>query len=293
MKKLVGLSFCFIIVITICGCGVSKKTLEDAEKRIEALRVKGVPDSSLSKAKVFLYQAKDAKQRGNRGLAHKAASEMRILIAQGEEQYEKDMERLKPWIQNQRTIINKEIESITGFNRKHADSLIAIIDSFINIRWLLQAEAKTKEFLEYLPQLKSDEEKGKELRIEVVGTWECVTKSKHREDPTVNAVEKKIFHFYNDGKAKLVENKKGKSTPYFKEDWEFDSFGTFDLKGDTIMLLINRFKAVRQNFWDLKEEDGRKKWVMNKQPSYDSTITDGSQDRFIIYNDLTRDFKKK
>ena len=56
MKKFIILSFCFIVFLVIAGCGVSKRALNDAEKRIEALKSKGVPDSSLSRAKVFLYQ---------------------------------------------------------------------------------------------------------------------------------------------------------------------------------------------------------------------------------------------
>jgi hypothetical protein len=39
-------------------------------------------------------------------------------------------------------------------------------------------------------------------------------------------------------------------------------------------------------------ENGKKLWKNEPQPTYDSTITDGSQDRFIAYNDLLEDFKQ-
>ncbi|GAI48557.1 unnamed protein product, partial [marine sediment metagenome] len=128
------------------------------------------------------------------------------------------------------------------------------------------------------------------LRPRIPGTWTCTQVTKHSEDRTVHAVEKKIFNFRKDGSIKLVEKKNGKSTPFFKEDWEFVSLGTYDIKGDTILLLINRFKAAKQNFQDFREKDGRKKWIKTSHPTYDSAITDGTQDRFITFHDLKTDF---
>ena len=116
------------------------RMVEDAEKRVNALSEKGVPDSSLSRAKVFLYQAKDAKQRGNVGLAKMSADSMRILIAQAEAQYEDNMNRLKPWIQQQKQHIQQATAHLTGLHKRHADSLMGVIDSFIAMNWLLQAD---------------------------------------------------------------------------------------------------------------------------------------------------------
>lgn len=291
MRKFITFSFCFIVFIMVIGCGVSKRAIEKAEKRIAALSAKGVPDSSLSRAKVFLYQARDAKERGNAGLAKMSGDSMRILIAQAESMYEDNMNRIKPWLDSQKQLIARETAHLTGFHKKHADSSMAVIDSFIQINWLLQAEAHTKEFVKYLPKLKSDEERAAELRPRIPGTWTCTQVTKHSEDRTVHAVEKKIFTFGKGGDVRLVEKKSGKSTPYFKEDWQFVSKGKYDVKGDTILLLINRFSAVRQNFQDLKKDDkGRKKWVKTSHPTYDSSITDGSQDRFITFHDLKTDF---
>ena len=292
MKKFIILSFCCIAVFIIVGCSVSKRALNDAEKRIEALRSKGVPDSSLSRAKVFFYQARDAKMRGNRGLARKSADSMRILIAQAESQYKDDMNRLKPWISSKKSFIADETTNLTGLHKKHLDSLMGIVDSFITINWLLQAEAHIKELINYLPKLKSDEERAAELRPRIPGVWKCSQVTKHAEDKSVHAVEKKIFTFTSDGKVKLVENKKGKSTPYFKEDWEFISHGKWDVKGDTILLLVERFKSAKQDFWDKKDKDGRTQWVKTSHPRYDSLIADGSQNRFITFHDLINDFSR-
>lgn len=293
MKKFIILSFCFIVFLAFVGCSVSKRALNDAEKRIESLKSKGVPDSSLSRAKVFLYQAKDAKMRGNRGLARLSADSMRILIAQAESQYKDDMNRLKPWIASKKNFIASETANLTGLHKKHLDSLMGVVDSFITINWLIQAEAHIKGVINYLPKLKSDEERAAELRTRILGSWTCSQVTKHAQDKSVHAVEKKVFTFNGDGSGSLVERKNGKSTPYFKEDWEFISNGKWDIKGDTIILSVDRFKAVKQDFWDKKEVKGRDQWVKTSHPRYDSTITDGSQDRFIVFEDLKKDFDRR
>jgi hypothetical protein len=73
-----------------------------------------------------------------------------------------------------------------------------------------------------------------------------------------------------------VESKEGQSGTYLKEDWEFQSSGTYDFKGDTIMLSITRFASVRQDFERIHMKDGNAVWVKEPQPRYDSTITNGN-----------------
>jgi hypothetical protein len=58
------------------------------------------------------------------------------------------------------------------------------------------------------------------------------------------------------------------------------------------MLLINRFAAVKQMFKRLHNVDGKKVWKNENGPVYDSTITDGSQDRYFTFEDLKEDFRK-
>lgn len=293
MKKFVFFGVCLVAMATMIGCSVSKARLDNAESRIEALRAKGVPDSSLSRAVVFLYQARDAKQRGNAGLAKMSGDSMGILIAQAEAQYSDDMKRLRPFLESSKAAIAKEKTALSGLQLKEVDSLVAVIDSFARINWLLQAEAVTRDLLGRMNRLKFDEGRVKELRPRLTGTWVCTQRTKNKVVPEVNAIETKTFTFGSNGKTNLTEKKKGQSTAFFKEDWEFVSSGEYDLKGDTICLFINRFKAVRQHFWDLKEKDGRQQWVRTVHPSYDSTITDGSQDRYITFQDLKEDFSKR
>jgi hypothetical protein len=281
--------------VLFAGCGVSKRSLEDAERRINVLKEKGVPDSSLSSAVVQLYQARDAKQRGNRGVAKKAADSMLVLIAQAEDQYEEDMKRLKPYVDSLKIVFRKTGAELSGLQRKHLDSLVSIVDSFYTMNWLLQAEAHANQIVDYLPTLKLDEEVANEKWPKVRGTWVCKTRSKHSSDKTVNAVEHKIFTFNGDSSALFVEKKSGKSTPYFKEDWEFRSWGKWGMHGDTIHVFVDRFAAVKQNFeeYHKPKEGGKPYWKKINHPSYDSTITDGSQNRYITLNDLKQDFVKR
>ncbi len=292
MKKSFILLVCGVAFVFLAGCSVSQRTINNAEKRVESLLSKGVPDSSLSRAKVFLYQARDAKSRDDIGIARKAADSMNILIAQAEAQYKDDMNRLKPWVESKKRYIYDETAGLTGLHKRHLDSTMAVIDSFVNINWLLQAEANTQKLLNYVPKLKLDEQLAADLRPKIPGVWTCSQETKHSTDKSVHAVEKKIFQFNSDGTGSLIEKKSGKSSPIFKEDWEFYSTGKYDIKGDTIALFVDRFKVVRQDIWEKKEKDGREEWVKRSDPTYDSAITDHSQDRFITYGDLTQDFVK-
>ncbi len=86
--------------------------------------------------------------------------------------------------------------------------------------------------------------------------------------------------------------KKGKSGPKLKEDWKFESYGTWEMKGDTIHILTDRFVCPRQNLWELKVVDEKEQWVLNEQPTFDDSVTDGSQDRHISYSNLIEDFRK-
>jgi hypothetical protein len=287
-----ALSLCLVIVIG--SCSVSQKTLNDAQKRIDALKLKGVPDSSLSTAIVYLAQAKDANQRGNKGLAHLSADSMRILIAQAEGAYSDNLIKKKPEVDELVLQLTKAKSQLSGLQVKKLDSALKVIDSFNQKNWIYQVENNAKMAVnELLPVLKFNEDRARELRPRLPGDWVCINKTKSEEIKEVNAVEKKIFSYMSDGKCKLVETKNGQSGQALKEDWEFNSFGTWDILGDTIFMFINRFVSVRQNFTTMSMKDGKKVWTLKKEPTYDSAITDGSQDRWIPFTDLQRDFEKK
>jgi len=156
----------------------------------------------------------------------------------------------------------------------------------------LQAHNKAQELVAMLPSIKEVEAKAARIRELIEGEWVFTEKAKSIENPSVDAVTTKIFRFDSDGKVHLEEKKIGQSSPYLKEDWLFESWGTYDCKGDTVMISINRFAAVRNMFKRLHKVDGKEIWRDEPAPTYDSAITDGSQDRYVIYDDFILDFKK-
>ena len=179
----------------LTSCGPSDRMLEEARGRIDALKSKGVPDSALSRARVFLYQAEDAKKRGNTGVARRAADSMQILLARAEDLYNEHIATLRPVVDSLEQVLIKERKDFSGMQAKKIDSMLAIVDSFSNMEWLLQAQNKARETIAMLPDLEFDEERAQELRPRIPGTWVCtnrITSDVHRQ---VNAVEKKIFSF--------------------------------------------------------------------------------------------------
>ncbi|MDO5576416.1 MAG: hypothetical protein Q4F84_05000 [Fibrobacter sp.] len=280
-----------IISLVACG-GVSDKFLEQAETRIDNLKSMGVPDSALSSVKVNLYQAKDSKQRGHTNVTKKAGSALKKELAALEADYKVIVAQKQSSLDSLRSIINQARSELSPIAVKKIDSVMVKVDSLANLKWYLEACNVAKGIADRVPDFKKDMSRADELRGKVPGKWICTNLTKSTENKAINAVEKKIFTFNRDGSVLLIENKKGQSGPYLKEDWEFVSKGTYDIFGDTIYLFISRFASVRQNFHKIYVENGKKVWKNEPQPTYDSAITDGSQDRSITYDVLMDDFVK-
>ncbi|MBN2189073.1 MAG: hypothetical protein JW699_06435 [Chitinispirillaceae bacterium] len=287
----------FILCI-IASCGVSDKMLEDADRRLAALKAKGLPDSVLAQPQVHLYQARDAKKRSQysdaMGEARAAAKLLKKELVKAESYYQQKVSKLKPKVDSLIAVIKKNRDSFTGLTLKRYDSLSAIVDSFSKRDWLLQAYSKGQELAAVIPQFNADMARARELRGIVPGEWVCTQRDSSLENKDIKSVTRKVFTFGKDGKAKFVESKKGQSGLYLKEDWEFDSYGTWDLAGDTVHLFVDRFAAVRQMFERMYILEGGKKkeWRKEPKPTYDSAITDGSQNRYISFTDLKEDFEQ-
>jgi hypothetical protein len=297
-KAALSIGLALSLIIFFGGCSVSQKTLQDAQKRIDALKAKGVPDSSLSTALVYFFQAKDSKERGNNGLSRLSADSMDILIAQAEATYQDMVTKKKPEMDDLILQLTRAKAQLSGLQVKKLDSALKVIDSFNQKSWIYQVEANAKAAVnELLPVLKFNEERAKELRPRIPGEWVCTQTTKSTEDKDVHAVEKKIFTFFGDGKCKLVETKSGQVSPVLKVDYEFDSYGKYDLLGDTVFMFINKFARVRQSMDTINPEiykaKKKKVWGKRKEAAYDSTITDGSQDRWIPFTEMKQDFDKK
>lgn len=278
-----------------CGGSVKESVLNDAQKRIELLKSKGVPLDKLTEARVFLNEARTNLEKKNNAPAKKAADSALVYLAKAEAFYDNEVKGLGPKIDAAKSAGIKAKEELSGYQVRKIDSIVGVVDSLRKMDWLLQANNVAQDLVKLVPFLKEDENKTRKIMTKIPGEWTFTEKDKSQEFPIVNAVTTKIFRF-GDAKNRsvhLIEKKFGYSGGYLHEDWEFQSWGKYDFKGDTIMLEINRFKIVRQMFKRLHKIDGKDVWKEEPQPTYDSTITDGSQDRSITYEDLTVDFKKR
>lgn len=274
-------------LLSVLSC--SKKG-EPIESRIAALTAKGVPDSVLSNVKVYLYNTTSLKKTGQYGKARAYGDSLKIGIKAAETWYETTMQTSKPYIETLRATLTTKIETLSGLPRKDADSLLSVIDSFSTINWLIQAKNKLDKLDTIMPILLQNEATAKTVLTKLTGTWRDVHVIRAEED-NFKATQRRTYKFAKDGAYEGSEAMVGQTTPYMKEDWKFLSWGTFDLMGDTIYLNITREKCTRQVFTQLNVKEN--KWTRNVKPTYDSTITDGSKNRFITFNDLKLEFKKK
>jgi hypothetical protein len=280
----------------IIGCaGVKEQEFDDAQARIDLLRSKGVPDNKLSFARIHLYSAREHQGKNNGSLARRSMDTSFIHLAEAEKYYNEQVATLGPTISAALTTARNAKAELSGFQVKKIDSIAGIADSFKKIDWLLQSNNVAQELVALLPALRADEQKSNSIRRRVPGEWVFEDRAKSVEHKEVNALTRKVFQFGPPPRntVYLVESKKGQSGPFLREDWEFRSWGTYDFKGDTIMLMINRFQALRQMFTRIHMVDGQPVWRDEPGPTYDSAITDGSQDRSITWEDLTVDFKKR
>jgi hypothetical protein len=282
-------------LIVGCGGGVNEKAFDEAQKRIDALKSKGVPLNRVSEARVFLGQARDDREKKNNAAAKRGLDSALIYIAKAEDFYKQEVANLGPKIDAAKAEAIKTKAELTSYQIRKIDSIVGVVDSLKRMDWLLQADSVAQSLVKLLPFLKEDENKTRKIMNRIPGEWVFTEKAKSVEFPIVNALTTKSFKF-GDLKSRnvfLLEKKFGYSGGYLHEDWEFQSWGTYGFKGDTIMLEINRFKIAKQMFKRLHKVDGKDVWKEEPQPTYDSVITDGSQNRTITYEDLTVDFKKR
>ena len=277
------------VCVVYVGCG-KKQSLEDADARIKALVEKGVPDSLLSEAKVFLFQANAAKASANTGVLRKTRDSLFIYLEQAEAWYEASMQQFKPQVDKLLAAVKERKAKLTGQQLMAADSMMAIIDSFVAQNWLLQAKEKLSLLDTMMIQLVKDEEMAAKFKKRLIGTW---VGEQVPESSKYKAVDRRKYRFNSDGTLYVLESMKGQTEEFLKDDWLLESWGKWDVKGDTALLFIEKESCKRQTFWHKKEVKGRLQWVKEDKPTYDTTITDGSKDRFMTWEFMKQFLAKK
>jgi hypothetical protein len=293
MKLLRFSMLCGLTVILsgglILNCG---KKGPSYDERIQTLTEKGTPDSILADVKVYLYQYNSAKKFSQAGNIRRYKDSLKIGLAAAEGWFEEQMQKSAPIIAEQKKKLEEQKAQLSGLPLKDADSMMAVADSLMEINWLLAARTKYDKIAEVMPILLKNEETAKELRPKLIGTWKDVHTLVPPEDSGLRfrAVDKRVFKFSKDGSFWSSEERKGQTTEFLKEDWKFISWGKFDLVGDTIYQFIEREECVKQIY--TQKNVKLNKWESKANPTYDSTITNGRKDRFIVYSDLKLEFKK-
>ncbi len=288
-KALSAVSLSALLAFNLqCG-GMNKKKLTDVENRIKALTAKGVPDSIIVDTKLYIANYTTAKKLYKSNDAAKYADSIIIGIEKAEKWYSDFIAANKANVLNSITSFNTEKTKLTGMQLIVADSIGAIIDSLVKGDLIVDAQVKVNDALAMLPAIMKDQQKASKIKPLLTGSWRDVHKVVDPET-SQNYTETTVYTFKSDGAFQGSESRKGQSTPFMKEDWEFLSTGTFDLKGDTICLFVTREKCTRQIFTHLDSKT--KKWIEKPGLPYDSTITNHGKDKYIPYEYFKENFKK-
>ncbi len=272
--------------LLIAGCGVSEEKLNEAEGRLKTLSAKGVPDSVLTDAKMQLVNARSALRTGNANLATRSADSMLSVIASVEAWYDEQMEKLAPDVKKLKATLEERKGGLSGEQLAVAESLLTVIDSLVAKDWLLQARTMLTGLDTTFSVLEQDEERMEKVVSALPGFW---VEQAASAEKGLSAVRTKKFTFKKDGTVELTETMKGKSRPDLKEDWAFQSWGTWRAKGDTVLIHVQREKCLRKTFQNLV--DGA--WKKHSEPAYDSTFTDDHKDVFITYTYIKENMKKR
>jgi hypothetical protein len=279
-------SLAVVTLVTSCG---KKKSLNDAESRIKALQEKGIADSLIDDAKVYLYQANAAKSMGQNSRKKKYTDSLFIFLEKAEASLSSDAEKFRPLVESLRKTIDERKKLLTGLQLADAEKLDAVLDSFAEKGWLVQARDMAVDLDTIMTLLIKDEEHMTEIRPKVIGRWV----SQREPEGKYKAMETRNFNFKKDGSLETDEKMKGQTSEFTKEDWQFLSWGDYELKGDTIFMHVKREKCTKQLFHNYKQVKGKLIWEPFEAPTYDSTITNGSKDRYVTFEYIKEFFKKK
>ena len=291
-KRLVLIVSGILLSGLLAGCGVSDKQIEKMDNQLKSLGDRGVPDSMLSSIKVHTYQAREQKRLGMNREANSAADSATALLGLAETMLQKKSAEIKPIVTAILDSLTAASPTLTGLMQHQLDSAKAVVDSFVKLDRVYQAEGCAQQAMVLLASLRRCEATAADMQTKIPGVWVCTNKLTSETYAEVKGLEKKTFDFKKDGAVTLTETSSGQSAKDLKMDYEFISIGTYTLLGDTVIMNINRFRRVKEVAQQLDIIDGKKGWKKTVVPPCDSTITDGSQDRYTTYSELTEDWEQ-
>jgi hypothetical protein len=276
---------CIAGCVIATGC-ISQKTIDSYGDRLKSLEEKGVPDSLLSSIRVYISQANEGKRSGNGTVTKASVDSLKTSVAAAEKWSDDLVATAKPHVDSLQKLFTGQKAGLTGMQLKEADSLLAVLDSYVKKSWYQQAQTTADYINSVMPVLLKDEAAALTVAKELPGTW--IKMKKHTENGA-NAVEKRTVTFDKNGTFTMDEQMKGQTSQQLKEDWQFMSQGTYSIKGDTLLLNVQKEQCPREIYENLVKG----KWVKNAKKPHDTTITNGSKDQFFTFDYLKDLYAKK
>ncbi|MDR0306656.1 MAG: hypothetical protein LBI42_07440 [Chitinispirillales bacterium] len=279
------LSLTITAALLSLGCG-SKVSIEEGKAKIEELAARGVPDREMSTLKMYIVHMEGAKRIGNSSTFKIYQDSLTTALGEFEGKMNVLLESAGPFIDSVKKVNDEKTATLKGLHLKEAEKGAKIVDSIMNTNQKLMARARIESFSLDLDTLIQQQKTADSLRNQFVGIWVMEQESADRR---FKLVERTEIHMRPDGSLYIMEGKKGDTSEDSREDWVFQSTGTWDLMGDVAHHYITNEKRVKQDF---SFRDASGKWTKKSEKPYDSTITNGSKDRYAAWESLNKDYKR-
>jgi len=269
------------------GCS-SKVSLEDGKAKVAELAAKGVPEREMSDIKMYLFQMETAKKTGNGGQFRVYQDSLTRALGGFEAKMSALLEGAGPYMDSVMRACDEKIAGLKGLHLTAAQKSRAPVDSLMKIESRkLDARGRLQDFALEVDTLVVQQRVADSLRGEFVGIW---IMEQEPADSRFKMVERTEIHMKPDGSLYIMEGKKGQVSEDAKEDWLFESRGTWDVMGDVAYHYLTKEKRVRQIFEGVDPKTGS--WRKQAQPPYDSTLAKGVKDRYVAYDELKKDYKR-
>ncbi|MCL2220138.1 MAG: hypothetical protein FWC23_08600 [Chitinispirillia bacterium] len=269
------------------GLGCAKKvSVEEGRAKIQELSNRGVPERQMSDLKMYLFQMETAQKTGNGSMFRIYRDSLTTALAEFESKMAGMLESAGPFMDSVMTAADAKIAGLKGLHLEQAKKLRGPVDSIRQIEsQKLDARNRVEAFGFEVDTLIIQQKLADSLRGEFVGVW---VMEQEPADPRFKMVERTEIHMWPDGGLFIMEGKKGQINEQAKEDWLFESRGTWDIKGDMVYHYINKEKRVRQIFEGVDHTTGS--WRKQSQPPYDSTVNRGA--KYVAWDELNKDYKR-